>query len=352
MLGSVRFRIVAGLFSLLTLTFIASAAAPLLVAIAIGALAATGLALLLSAALVTPLQRISRSALGIAAGNLDERVSPRPSGEIGELADAFNQMGRSLEELLAAASHDRTRMLAALNSSVDAVVALDDQDRVKFANLAAERLLLRPEKDMVGTLFSWMMPDQSFLDALRASREDANRQSLVIERANRRYLQALVAPIIGGGDWATLIVFHDVTDTRRAEQVRRDFVANVSHELRTPLAALKSVIETLHAGAIDDPATARDFLSRAEDEMDRLVLMVEELLQLSRIESGELPLSREPLDMRDVLTNAVDRMKTQADRKGVSLTLDLAQATPSVIADRELLERAVVNLIHNAVKFT
>jgi len=197
-----------------------------------------------------------------------------------------------------------------------------------------------------------MMPDEHFLDALRASREGANRQSLVIERANRRYLQAIVAPIIGGGDWATLIVFHDVTDTRRAEQVRRDFVANVSHELRTPLAALKSVIETLHAGAVDDPATARDFLSRAEDEMDRLVLMVEELLQLSRIESGELPLALEPLDMRDVLTNAVDRMRTQANRKGVSLTLDLALATPLVVADRELLERAVVNLIHNAVKFT
>jgi two-component system phosphate regulon sensor histidine kinase PhoR len=112
-------------------------------------------------------------------------------------------------------------------------------------------------------------------------------QVRVIERPGRRHLQVIITPIIDGGEWAMLVVIHDVSDVRRAEEVRRDFVANVSHELRTPLAALKSVIETLRTGAVEDPVMASDFLSRADAELDRLVLMVEELLQLSRIESGK-----------------------------------------------------------------
>jgi two-component system phosphate regulon sensor histidine kinase PhoR len=128
-------------------------------------------------------------------------------------------------------------------------------------------------------------------------------------------------------------------------------VANVSHELRTPLAALKSVIETLQTGAVNDPALAADFLSRADGELDRLVQMVEELLQLSRIESGEVPLSLQPLQIGDVLSTAVHRMMPQAQRQGVDLAL-VPHTGGDIMADRVLLERAVVNLIENAVKFT
>jgi two-component system phosphate regulon sensor histidine kinase PhoR len=139
---------------------------------------------------------------------------------------------------------------------------------------------------------------------------------------------------------------------RKAEQVRRDFVANVSHELRTPLAALKSVIEKLKGGTLEDPVIAREFLERGDAELDRIVQMVEELLELSRIESGEVPLARKELAPADLLSMAVERMKPRAERQGVTLTLDVPPDLPSVSADRNLLERAVVNLIDNAIKFT
>jgi two-component system phosphate regulon sensor histidine kinase PhoR len=154
------------------------------------------------------------------------------------------------------------------------------------------------------------------------------------------------------GDWATLVALQELTELRRTEQVRRDFVANVSHELRTPLASLKAAIETLQEGALADPAVAQDFLARAASEVDRLVSLVEELLELSQLEAGVLPLSRRPVDAGELLQRAVERMRPQAERKGLRLLAHDAPGLPSLSADAERLERAILNLLDNAIKFT
>jgi len=352
MLGSTSIRIGAAFLLLIAATFAALALGSVAVAAAIAIVTAVALTLILTSAISRPLGRITDAVKGIAAGNLQERVSPRPPGEIGELADAFNQMARRVEELVVTASQDHDRMLAALNSSADAVVALNSNDAIAFANAAAERILLRPLQTMTGNPFAWVMSNAQVIDALRSSREEGQSRSLVVERPYRQYFQVIVTPIIDGGDWASLVVFHDVSEVRRAEVMRRDFVANVSHELRTPLAALKSVIETLRTGAVEDSELARDFLSRADAELDRLVQMVEELLQLSRIESGEVPLTLQSLEISEILAAAVDRMESQANKHGLNLSVNVASAVPSVEVDRVLLERAVINLIDNAVKFT
>ncbi|MGD0205445.1 MAG: HAMP domain-containing protein, partial [Dehalococcoidia bacterium] len=242
-----------------------------LIAVVVTAAAAAALSLAIGSTIMRPLGRLARAARSIAAGNLSERVSPRPSGEVGELADAFNQMAQSLKELIAAASQERNRLVAALNSSVDAVLAVNAEGHITFANMAAERLFLRSQEELVGNPFVWVMPDEQVIEALRASREEGRREMRLIERPSRYYLQVITTPIISGGEWAALVVFHDLTDVKRVEQVRRDFVANVSHELRTPLASIKSVIETLQSGALEDREAAQDFLSRADAEVDRLV---------------------------------------------------------------------------------
>jgi two-component system phosphate regulon sensor histidine kinase PhoR len=352
MLQSIRLRIGAALALLVVAAFLGFATGSLIAAVVVAAVAALILAFVLSAVVLSPLERITRAAASIAAGDLDARVSPRPLGELGEMADVFNQMAQSLEEQIAHASRDHSRLLAALSSSADAVIALNDRDLIAFANPAAERLMQRTQRDMIGNPFAWAMADARVADVLHTSREHGQAQRLVVERPSGRYLEVTSTPITDGGEWASLVVFHDVTDVRRAERIRRDFVANVSHELRTPLAALKSVMETLQAGAIDDPQTARDFLSQGDAELDRLVQMVEELLQLSRIESGEVPLSRRELAPGEFLATAVDRMKDKADRHELALSLHVPPDLPDVSADRDLLERAVVNLIENAVKFT
>jgi len=352
MLGSIRIRIAAALIAMLAVTWVALSALPIVIALGFALLLAAALTFLLSGSIVTPISRLIVVARRIASGNLNERLTQMPSGEIGDLADAFNEMAHGLDQRLAAASEDHGRMLAALNSSADAVIALDEQDAIAFANAAAGHLLSQPPQDMIGKPLAWTMPDAQVVEALRSSREHRTPQILVAERPNKRFLQVFITSITDGGEWTSLIVLHDISDVRRAEQVRRDFVANVSHELRTPLAALKSVIDTLSAGAIEDGATSREFLSRADAELDRLVVMVEELLQLSRIESGELAIAFEELAIGDVVCTAVDRLQPEADKQGLTISVNVGASTPPLRGDRDLLERALVNLIHNSVKFT
>ena len=157
-------------------------------------------------------------------------------------------MAESVEDLIAAASQERSRLIAALNSSIDAVLAVDAEGRIIFANVAAERLFLRSQEELVGNPFVWVMPDEQVIEALRDQPREGPPRDAPHRAAEPPYLQVITTPIVGGGEWAALVVFHDLTDVKRVEQVRRDFVANVSHELRTPLASIKSVIETLQSG--------------------------------------------------------------------------------------------------------
>jgi two-component system phosphate regulon sensor histidine kinase PhoR len=149
-----------------------------------------------------------------------------------------------------------------------------------------------------------------------------------------------------------LIVVHDLTDVRRAELMRRDFVANVSHELRTPVAALRSVIETLADGAMDDRPVAEEFLRRADTEAERLVQLVEELLELSRIESGELPLAIKPTDVTALVQEAVERLHAEAARRHQQISVDLGPGLQDLPLDATRVDRAVGNLLQNAIKFT
>jgi two-component system phosphate regulon sensor histidine kinase PhoR len=288
----------------------------------------------------------------IAGGDPGEALDPSRYEELSELGDSVRQVTTALAELVATASQDRSRLLAAMNSSSDAVVGVDRAGKVSFANVAAERLLARLHDDLIGASFAWLMPNAELVDALKASQKQGRPVVVTIERPNKQYLRATATPIVGGGDWAALVVFHDFTDIRRAEQMRRDFVANVSHELRTPLASIRAVIETLEGGALNDPEASRDFLSRAQTEVDRLTQLVAELLELSRIESGDVPFDREPVDIGKEVSEAVQRLRSQAERIGVGLRADVQPGMSAVLGDGDRIERAVVNLLHNALKFT
>ena len=322
-------------------------------AAAVIGMAAAGLAgAILMLILLRHLSRFVEAAERAASGDLSRRVHVGPGSGLAELAEAFNQMTRSLEERIAVASQDRSRLMAALNSSSDAVVAVDGHGSIAFANTAARALSDRDRPDLTGKPFAWLVPDERLIEAIRASRQEGRREMLHIERPNRQHLQVIVTPIVGGGEWAALVVFHDVTDAKRVEQVRRDFVANVSHELRTPLASMKSVIETLQGGALEEQETARDFLTRMDMEVDRLVNLVEELLELSRIESGEVPLVRRPVSLGEVVVSAVERMRPAARRRRLELSVDVPRHLPAVAGDAARLERVVVSLVDNAIKFT
>ena len=168
--------------------------------------------------------------------------------------------------------------------------------------------------------------------------------------SGRQLLGVVTTPIVGTR--GCVVLLQDLTEMRRLDRVRRDFIANISHELRTPTASLKVLAETLQEGAIDDPVVAKEFLDKINVETDRLAQMVSELGELSRIESGEVSLKKEPIDIGEVVALVLERLKPQADRAELSLAVDIPSGITRALADKERVEQVLVNLLHNAIKFT
>ena len=355
-MGSLRFQLLIAFTALAGASVLALVvtAASLAAVIAVGAIVAAGGAVLWLAAdrLERSVRVLRGAAREMAQGEFGTRLPAEDAGELAGAFQDFNEMARSFEERVEAASQERSRLMAAINSSVDAVVALGEDGVVRFANAAAETLVGKGEDLLVGQPLAWAVADRDVIEAVRRAREEGVASRHLIERPNRQVLEAYVAPITGGGEWTLLVVFHDVTESKRLDDVRRDFVANVSHELRTPLSAVKSVIETLQGGAVEEPDVARDFLARAETEVERLVQLLEELLALSRLESGDLHFTEHPLDMRDVVRSVGQRMAPHAKRAGIDLRVGVDGRMQGVSGDPAALERAIVNLVDNAIKFT
>ena len=328
---------------------------PVLVAIPLVIVAALIGAIAMRMAMSRTLRRIDATAHAIVRGDVTARVNYLRGGAIGELAEDIDALGNRIEGAMQMTALERERLTSTLNASIDGVVAVDLDLVVLFANDALHRLLDRtrmPGNDVVGHPLVWSLPDEQVLDNVRASRDHGQPSVTLIERPGRRFYQVATTPIASGGTWAVLVVLHDLTDVRRAELQRRDFVGNVSHELRTPLAALRSVVETLSDGALDDRPAAEDFLRRADHEVERLINLVEELLELSRLESGELPLDIQPTDIRALLEEALELARPEATRRRVELKLDVDAGLDVVELDAKHIDRAVFNLVQNAIKFT
>jgi two-component system, OmpR family, phosphate regulon sensor histidine kinase PhoR len=251
----------------------------------------------------------------------------------------------------------RSRFEALLAASNDAIVALDAAGSVRYQNPAARALFGGIE----GKPFPEVVRDPALTNLLRSKRFESSiaagtqaieGDSILLHlEEHDRWMQATVTPIAGGGDWLLALVLRDVSETRRAEAARRDFVANVSHELRTPLAGIKAVVETLRDGALEDREAADQFLGQVDGEVDRLTQLVEELLELARVESGA-EITMTAIEPAEVLEGAVERFLPQGQRSGVDLSLDLADDLPDITGNERQLGQAVGNLIHNALKFT
>jgi len=165
----------------------------------------------------------------------------------------------------------------------------------------------------------------------------------------KQFLLAIASPLQGGG---CLLLLQDLTGLKRLDAIKRDLSANISHELRIPIASIKALAETLNEGALDDPAVAKEFLVKINAETDRLAQLVQELGELSRIESGQSPLVKQKIDIGDVIQRMAERLTPQAERAGLHINLDLKSTLPPVNADRDRIEQVLVNLLHNAIKFT
>ncbi|MDQ3699652.1 MAG: cell wall metabolism sensor histidine kinase WalK [Chloroflexota bacterium] len=343
------------LVSLLAVLFVASAVFVLAVAVYI------------DRRIISPVVRLTRAARRLTAGNLDQVIPIQGLPEVTDLADAFNDMAVQLREEMDALAAERNRVAVVLASMADGIVIVDRLMRVQRVNKAAGRLLNIDEEGALGQTLAAVVRDHELCGVLQTALSEGVTRTAVARVApaanarlgtgwdEPRHVRATGLPIPGGehdADPAGLLVLQDVTELRRSEVIRREFVGNVSHELRTPLASLKALVETLEEGALDDPPAAREFLGQMHVEVDSLAQLVQELLDLSRIESGQAILRPEAVPAAGLVEEAEARLRMQAERIGVDVRVEALEALPMVWADPARVVQVLINLLHNAIKFT
>ncbi len=308
------------------------------------------------AAWVAPARRAHRLLAAMrraAAGDLSARADDRAADEFAELAAAFNRAAAAHLDTVRALQAERDRLAAVLQTASDAVLAVDHQERVRYANPAAAALFGPPAAGdhLLGRTLVEVTRDHE-LARLVAPPLEGPRQALVEHGAARLLLRALAQPLPAGQEWSALLVCTDLTEVRRIEDLRREFVANVTHELRTPIAAVRAAAETLEGGALDDRPAAEDFVRRIIEEAERLDGLVGELLELGRLESRRTLPRRDPFDPAALLAEVARRARPLAERAGLEIAVEASADLPTAWGDRERLQRALMNLVHNAVKFT
>lgn len=288
--------------------------------------------------------------------NLNEYASQVRGQEINTNVRELENLSSSITSLIAMfnAQHavsesERLRLATVLDQITDGVLIADATGLVQFANPAAGRLF--QFGDPLGHSIAEVVRNHQLVEAWRRCQQTRQMQSESVEVPTRHQnLQLVVIP--DQHTSGSLLLAQDLTHIRRLETVRRDFVSNLSHELRTPLASLKALAETLQEGALDDPPAARRFVDQIQIEVDALTQMANELLELSKIESGRFSLDRSPVSAYDLLQSAAQRMQVQAERANIRLHIECPEDLPKVQADAQRLEQVLINLIHNAVKFT
>ena len=327
----------------------------LFLAIGVAFLLTVTLSIWLAHSITKPLSEIASAAQALSMGNSTMRIKTTAQDEVGLLASTLNQMADQLHAKIEELSEDRAQLLAVLTSMVEGVMVLDARGHILQINPALERMFGISRVEARGHPCSELFRHQR-LNTLVTTILQARtpHEDEIVLPLSGRHLHIEASPAGGERDneACIVLVFHDVTDLRRLEKIRKDFVANVSHELRTPLTSIKGYVEALLDGGKDDPSVAGRFLDIILKQSDRLNLIIEDLLELSKIESGQISLKEEPLDVRALVDRTLSTIKPIADRKGHRLVTALDSSLPLVAGDDARLVQVLTNLLDNAIKYT
>jgi two-component system sensor histidine kinase VicK len=314
------------------------------------------LGVIISHTITNPIKEITRQATAMADGNFNQKVSVKGPDEIGQLGNAFNHMTNRLKEALSLNEEEREKLASVLANMNDGVIATDDQGTIIVVNHQAKQMLRIGNEDIT---------DRNISEALGIAQEkigqyvQGEHQTATIQVGNEEEgdfvtLRVVFTPIHrrGEGISGTIAMLHDITEQEQLEDARREFVANVSHELRTPLTTMKSYLEALDDGAIEDPALAHRFVGVMRNETERMIRLVNDLLHLSRLDSRKALISRVPTHVPDMLEEVADRFSFQLDQKEISIEIEVASGIQEVMLDRDQIDQVLDNLVSNAIKYT
>ncbi|GAB2716949.1 cell wall metabolism sensor histidine kinase WalK [Paenibacillus thermoaerophilus] len=323
--------------------------------IALGLTAVLGV--VLSHTITSPIQEMTKQATAVAEGRYDQRVRVRGEDEIGQLAQAFNHMTHRLKEALSINEEETEKLASILSNMNDGVIAADIQGRVILMNRRAREMLGLPRgeesEDTQREMESLLgVPRQELLRHMRAGGGVA-----MIELGQEEAplsVRVVFSPIHrrDRGDTGIIAVLQDVTEQEKLERSRREFVADVSHELRTPLTTIKSYLEALEDGALDDPALAHKFVGVTRNETERMIRLVNDLLQLSRLDSRQWIVTKERTDIVDMLDEVADRFSVQTQNRNIRIHIQAESGVRYAWLDRDQIDQVLDNLVSNAVKYT
>ena len=306
------------------------------------------LSFLLSKTMVTPIQKLTEGAMRVAERDFSRKIEVVSQDEIGVLTDTFNDMAGQLQDTLRQVENERNKLDTLFLHMTDGVVAFSREGRVIHSNPAASRLLRRtigPE-----TTYEKLFAGSASLRQVLETEDHLEEEQQVRER----YLQLLMAPFDRGREGGgALVVLHDVTEQRKNEELRREFVANVSHELRTPLTNIRSYAETLSENAGEMPSDMeKRFLGVILNESDRMTHIVQDLLTLSRFDSDRDALKLNRFPFGEAVKDIYNAVFMEAQKHDHTLTLKLEPGLPEILADRERVLQVMMNIVSNSIKYT
>ena len=327
----------------------------LTLALAVAFLLSVGLSYVLARSITRPLARMVEASKRMVGGDFKQRIPPGSNDELSDLARALNQMAASIEEKIEVLKQDGAKMAATLVAMQEGVMVLTVDGTLRLTNPAMQRMIGRHESELTEKSY-WEVVRQPKLNEFIAQALSGGEETTEISlgAGPDRIFQVYASSLAESHDRATglVLVFHDITELRRLEQVRKDFVANVSHELRTPITAIKGYVEALRDDPMVDLQQRQRFLEIIETHTDRLNVIITDLLLLSKIESGQIPLQQHPVELVPLLDRTLGLFSHQINRKQHKIVLNSGGTLPAVMGDEERLGQIFSNLLDNAIKYT
>ena len=326
------------------------------------------LSLLFSRRFANRVARLQEFSRRVADGDFRPLPHQRGDDELGDLASILNETAAHLNATIRSLTEERNRSAAILRSMVEGIAVVDARERVTFCNQAFAKIWDAGSVGIEGKPAIEVIRQTHILELIRQalSGEETLHGEISLGTAQPRNFSVTVAPIRSFNGVVTdpgarqknetfgaVVVLHEITDLRRLEQVRKDFVANVSHELRTPLTAIQGFAETLLSGALEDQQNNRHFVEVIRNHAARLSRLTDDLLKLSRIEAGKLDMDFQPVDLDALIEAAVESARGAANQKQLSLAVaNLTRNLPRILGDASLLREVMRNLLDNAIQYT
>jgi len=298
--------------------------------------------------------RLKRFAGRAATGDYSPLERDYGHDELADLAEAVGRTIAALGQTIHTLTDERNRSTAILGSMVEGVAVVSGDERILYCNWAFEQILELPEGSSEGRTLVEALRQADLVALVRQALpgEEEVTGEVEVGTVRRRNFSVTAAPVRAADANGAVLVLHDITELRRLERVRRDFVANVSHEFKTPLTAIQGFAETLLSGALEDTANRRRFVEIIREHARRLAALTDDLLKLSRIEAGRLELEFRPISVEALVDGCVETTRLQAEAKGIQIHVDLPDRLPEVRGDGSQLAEVLQNLLDNAVQYT